>query len=57
MSMLLGHLLMFYKYGGKQLYYFTTNDQSGEIDVDKLNAANTSTLSEDDDSVCESCAI
>src|SRR6056297_2569981 len=26
MSVMLQHMLMFYKYGGKQLYYFNTND-------------------------------
>jgi ribonucleoside-diphosphate reductase alpha chain len=38
MSEMLKHLVMFYKYGGKQLYYFNTYDGSGEIDLDKLNA-------------------
>ena len=31
MSEMIGHLLMFYKYGGKQLYYFNTNDGAGEL--------------------------
>ena len=30
MSLMLKDLIMFYKYGGKQLYYFNTNDQAGE---------------------------
>jgi len=32
-SVMLGHLLMHYKYGGKTLYYFNTNDGAGEIEV------------------------
>ena len=35
MSLLLQHLLMFYKYGGKQLYYNNTYDGQGEIDINK----------------------
>ena len=31
MSTMLQHLIMFYKYGGKQLYYFNTFDGQGEI--------------------------
>ena len=37
MSMLLQHLIMFYKYGGKQLYYNNPHDGQGEIDIDKIN--------------------
>src|SRR6056300_99496 len=37
MSVMLQHLLMFYKYGGKQLYYFNTFDGQGAIDINKLN--------------------
>ena len=56
MSVLLQDMLMFYKYGGKQLYYFNTHDGQGEIDVSKM-------LEEDlpagdiDDGECESCHI
>jgi ribonucleoside-diphosphate reductase alpha chain len=60
MSDMLKHMIMFYKYGGKQLYYFNTYDGSGEIDIDRLQ--NKSILIEsvdtslaDDD--CESCKI
>ena len=52
MSVMLQHLLMFYKYGGKQLYYFNTNDGAGEIDVGTPLAAG-----EIDDESCESCKI
>ena len=50
MSTMLQHMLMFYKYGGKQLYYFNTNDQAGEIDLG-------SPLGEIDDEDCEACKI
>ena len=36
MSEMLKHLVLCYKYGIKQLYYFNTNDQQGEIDVSSL---------------------
>jgi hypothetical protein len=60
MSDMLKHLIMFYKYGGKQLYYFNTYDGSGEIDVDKMNASqplmeSVNTITEEE--VCDSCAI
>jgi ribonucleoside-diphosphate reductase alpha chain len=56
MSDMLKHLLMFYKYGGKQLYYFNTNDGQGELDIDKLNAKQTE-LEPIDQADCESCVI
>ena len=51
MSEMIGHLLMFYKYGGKQLYYFNTNDGAGEYEMPALPAGKI----EDED--CESCKI
>ena len=51
MSDMIGHLLMFYKYGGKQLYYFNTNDGAGEYEEAPLAAG----VVEDED--CESCKI
>ena len=59
MSDMLKHLVMFYKYGGKQLYYFNTYDGQGEIDVDKFSArANESQeLAPIDQTDCESCVI
>lgn len=48
MSELLKHILMFYRYGGKQLYYNQTFDGQGEINVEKI----TEPASE-----CESCVI
>ena len=56
MSVMLQHLIMFYKYGGKQLYYFNTFDGQGEIDVDKLNGVELAPgLLDDED--CDSCTI
>ena len=51
MSEMIGHLLMFYKYGGKQLYYFNTNDGAGEMDISPLAAGETN------DEDCDSCKI
>ena len=53
MSEMLGHLLMFYKYGGKQLYYFNTFDGAGEIEV-KQPELQQSAISDED---CEACKI
>jgi len=62
MSVMLQHLVMFYKYGGKQLYYFNTFDGQGEIDFDKKNKEEL--LGRDSfgsdgeyDDYCESCVI
>jgi len=61
LSDMLKHLVMFYKYGGKQLYYFNTYDGSGEIDLDRLNQKQVLTESVDvavqDDAECDSCTI
>ena len=66
MSTMLGHLLTFYKYGGKQLYYFNTYDGAGEIEIkDMVNEAEEVTMlgrnefssDADYDEYCESCAI
>ena len=60
MSEMLKHLIQFYKYGGKQLYYFNTYDGQGEIDVDKLAAKATEPLPQavlEDQENCESCVI
>jgi ribonucleoside-diphosphate reductase alpha chain len=68
MSTMLQHLVMFYKYGGKQLYYFNTFDGAGEIDVDKLangmlnSNTNDKTIEDFEtqaeyDDYCESCVI
>ena len=59
MSEMLKHLIMCYKYGTKQLYYFNTNDGQGEIDVDKLGAKSEQPLEDlpTDDADCDSCVI
>ena len=51
MSEMLKHILMHYKYGGKTLYYFNTNDGAGEIDLKDLETGAT------DDEGCDSCTI
>jgi ribonucleoside-diphosphate reductase alpha chain len=59
MSTMLKHLLMFYKYGGKNLYYFNTYDGQGEIDINKMNGeplAQTD-LTELDGEDCDSCVL
>lgn len=48
MSELLKHILMFYRYGGKQLYYNNTHDGQGEINVEKIAEPVAD---------CESCVI
>jgi ribonucleoside-diphosphate reductase alpha chain len=52
MSEMLKHMLMFYKYGGKQAYYFNTFDGAGEIEDDGPLPAGAP-----DDEDCESCKI
>ena len=66
MSVMLQHLIMFYKYGGKQLYYFNTFDGQGELDINALNSMDKNeevsedslqdgTLIDEDD--CDGCTI
>jgi len=60
MSVMMQHLVMFYKYGGKQLYYFNTYDGQGELDVSKMVGEDKEPLEElppIDDEACESCTI
>ena len=60
MSEMLRHLMIFYKYGGKQLYYFNTYDGQGEIDIDKLDESSNITVDEYDmgeEEACETCVI
>lgn len=52
MSEMIGHILMFYKYGGKQLYYFNTNDNAGELD--EMSPLSFGAVNDED---CESCKI
>ena len=53
MSVMMQHLLMFYKYGGKQLYYFNTNDGAGEYEEKLPNLI----AGEDTQDDCEACKI
>ena len=53
---------MFYKYGGKQLYYNNTYDGQGEIDIERINQnpdSDTMSLNhmDIDDTDCDSCKI
>jgi len=59
MSEMLKHLVMCYKYGTKQLYYFNTYDGQGEIDLDRLSRDSASRSAEQDpaDVDCDSCRI
>jgi len=63
MSVMLQHLLLCYKYGIKQLYYFNTYDGQGEVDVDKLAAqvqepnVQEQELTAVDQEDCDSCVI
>ena len=58
MSVMLQHLIMFYKYGGKQLYYFNTFDGQGEIDINKEdNQQELQTGELDDGDACDACVI
>ena len=59
MSVLIQDVLMFYKYGGKQLYYNNTFDGQGEIDINKKEVEQPMFVSTEivDDEDCESCKI
>jgi len=60
MSVLIQDILMFYKYGGKQLYYNNTYDGQGEIDINKETVEQpqmVTTAFVEDDEDCESCKI
>ena len=55
MSVLLKDILLFYKMGGKNLYYMNTADHAGEekLEEDTINKPNEIIVEED----CESCKI
>jgi ribonucleoside-diphosphate reductase alpha chain len=58
MSTMIQHLLMFYKYGGKQLYYFNTFDGQGELDINKLeDNAQLDDIMIEDEADCDSCVL
>jgi len=61
MSEMIQHLLLAYKYGNKQLYYFNTFDGQGEIDVAAMNkiekAPEPINVLGDAEADCDSCVI
>jgi ribonucleoside-diphosphate reductase alpha chain len=57
MSEMLQHLIMCYKYGLKQLYYFNTFDGQGEINIDKLMESQPLAEAVTDEMDCDSCVI
>src|SRR5210317_1076755 len=60
MSTMLQHLLLCYKYGHKQLYYFNTFDGAGEIDIVKMNETRQQKLTIEEpmyEEACDSCTI
>lgn len=61
MKMLLGDVILAYKYGVKNLYYMNTNDGAGEVDVDAVTKVGEVPLSlpdlPDDEGDCDSCKI
>jgi ribonucleoside-diphosphate reductase alpha chain len=54
MSVMLQHLLMFYKYGGKQLYYFNTYDGATDEQEEDAPLENGEMV---DDEECDACTI
>lgn len=54
MSTLLKHIVMFYKYGGKQLYYCQTYDGQGEIEESQPDLPNNIPA---DPENCDGCTI
>ena len=57
LSTMIQDLLMFYKYGGKQLYYFNTFDGQGEIDLNKLNENDQLEDTIEGEEACDSCVL
>jgi ribonucleoside-diphosphate reductase alpha chain len=56
MSSMLQHLVMFYKYGGKQLYYFNTYDGQGEMEFKEEEQQELAPTDIDEED-CEACVI
>jgi ribonucleoside-diphosphate reductase alpha chain len=56
MSEMLGHLILAYKWGTKQLYYFNTLDGAGEYEASNL-AMDQLAPGQVDDEECESCKL
>ena len=54
---MLQHLLLAYKLGTKQLYYFNTYDGSGDDMSDRVESVELSIPDNVEDEYCESCVI
>lgn len=59
MSQLIKDVVTFYKYGGKQLYYSNTHDESGEIKIygNKLDKVIYDEIGNSGENDCDSCKI
>lgn len=63
MKMLLGDLVLAYKYGVKNLYYMNTNDGAGEVDVEAATSSKDGNFElklpdlPDEEDDCDSCKI
>ena len=57
MSEMMKDLITFYKYGGKQLYYFNTNDLASEDESTEDLSRNDFETQQEYDDYCESCTL
>lgn len=60
LSEILQHILLFYKWGGKQLYYHNTYDGAGEIDTDKQDGGrveSSASAQETEPDECSACVL
>lgn len=57
MSDMLQHLILFYKWGGKQLYYYNTYDGAGELTFDEKQVEIIKEQDDIIDDYCDSCVI
>ena len=58
MSIMLKHIIMFYKYGGKQLYYFNTFDgATDEIEEPQHSMEDYNLPQQQTQEECESCVL
>ena len=57
MSEMMKDLVTFYKYGGKQLYYFNTNDMATEDESTQDMSREDFATQEEYDDYCESCVL
>ena len=58
MSEMMKDLITFYKYGGKQLYYFNTHDMASEDESDTMDYERKDFASDQEyDDYCESCVL